>query len=178
MLGANAVTEAPLATSFRKQGHGLSRNALLATLEAQMLSGGGFYAHLVNVDTHSMGQVLAHLIAERRELGGLRRNNAIDIDDIETEFAHVVRNARQQHHGIGARIRRVGIGEQFADIARTRSAEQRVGDGMRKHVGIGMPQKPLMMRNVDTTQNKFAALRECVHIEAEAHAHIHSVRHE
>ena len=49
---------------------------------------------------------------------------------------------------------------------------------MRKHVGIGMPQKPLMMRNVDTTQNKFAALRECVHIEAEAHAHIHSVRHE
>ena len=49
---------------------------------------------------------------------------------------------------------------------------------MRKHVGIGVPQKPLMMRNVDTTQNKLAALRECVHIETEAHAHIHSVRHE
>lgn len=178
MLGANTITEVPLATSFRKQGHGLSRNALLATLEAQMLSGGGLYAHLVDVDTHSTGQVLAHLIAERRELGGLRRNNAIDIDDIETEFAHVVRNARQQHHGIGTRIRRVGIGEQFADIARTRSTEQRVGNGMRKHVGIGMSQKPLMVRNIDTTQNKLAALRECVHIEAEAYAHIHSVRHE
>ena len=82
MLGANTVTEAPLATSFRKQGHGLSRNALLATLEAQMLSGSGLYAHLVDVDTHSMSQVLAHLIAESRELGGLRRNNAISIDDI------------------------------------------------------------------------------------------------
>ena len=178
MLGANTITEVPLATSFRKQGHGLSRNALLATLEAQMLSGGGLYAHLIDIDTHSMGQVLAHLIAERRELGSLRRNDAIDIDDIETEFAHVVRDVRQQHHGIGARIRRVGIGEQLADIARTRSTEQRVRNGMRKHVGIGMPQKPLMVRNVDTTQNKLAALRECVHIEAEAHAHIHSVRHE
>ena len=178
MLGAITFTKAPLATSFRKQGHGLSRNTLFATLKAQVLSRGGLYAHLIDFDAHSKGQVFTHLIAERRKLGSLRRNDAIDIDNIEAQFAHMIRNMRQQHHGIGARIRWVGIRKEFADITRTRSAEQRVGDCMRKHVGIGMAQKPLMMRNVDTAQNKLAALRECVHIEAEAHAHIHSVRHE
>ena len=85
---------------------------------------------------------------------------------------------RQQHERVGARIRRVGVGEQLADIARARRAEQRVGNGMRQLVGVGVAQEALMMRNVDAAQNELAVGRERMDVEAQADTRLRNVRHD
>ena len=142
-----------------------------------MLGSGSLHAHLFHIDAHSRRQIFPHLVAIGGKFGGLSGNNAVDINDNETERSYVFCHAAQQDHGIGTGISRIGIGEQLADIASARGTEQRIGCGMRKHVCVGMPEKALVMRDIDPTQNELSALRESMDVEAEAHAHIQSARH-
>ena len=51
---------------------------------------------------------------------------------------HVGDDVAQQHDRVGARQRRVGVGEVLADVAEPGGAEQRVGDGVGDRVGVAV----------------------------------------
>ena len=89
-------------------------------------------------------------------------------------LTHKVRNRSQQLQGIGPLVSRISIGEKLADIAASNRAGQGISHRMSQHVGIGMAQKPLMMRDFYATQNQFAIRGEGVHIVTETHSHGHS----
>src|SRR5437667_11107078 len=56
----------------------------------------------------------------------------------------------------------------LADIARTDSSQQGIGDSMQQNIGIGMSFQPVRMRNLDATQNQFSSRGEPMHIIADS----------
>src|SRR5260370_37843213 len=51
-----------------------------------------------------------------------------------------------------------------ADVAKPRRAEQRVANRVRQSVTVGVSHRPLVERNFDATEDKFAAFRKAVKI--------------
>lgn len=115
-----------------------------------MLGRSGLDAYRVDGNAHRRAQVLAHRIAVWRELGCLSGNHAIDIENLIALLAHQRRHSSKEFQGIGAFERRIGIGEELADIACAHSAEQRIGYRMGEHVGIRMAEQTAHMRHIDT----------------------------
>ena len=88
--------------------------------------------------------------AMRRQLRCLSRNDAVDIDDLESPLrAPCAATARQQLHGIGALAFGIGVGKELADVAAADGAEQRIGHGMRQHIGVGVAEQPQGVRDIN-----------------------------
>src|SRR5580698_5004867 len=49
---------------------------------------------------------------------------------------------------------RISIGEMHADITQRRRAQNRVGDGMRQHIGIRVPVEAKLARNENAAQDE------------------------
>ena len=67
----------------------------------------------------------------------------------------------QELEAVGAFPARIGIGKMHADVAESGRAQQCVGDGVRKHVGVGVAFQPKFARDGDAAQDQRAARRRC-----------------
>ena len=76
----------------------------------------------------------------------------------------------------GSRVCRVGVGEQFPDVAATDGAKQSIGNGMRKHVSIGMAQKTQRVRDLNPAKNKLATFYQGMNIHALPHTQSHGIK--
>lgn len=126
---------AALTTSTDKS-DGLSRDAFFAAFEAEVFGGGGFYADIFRCDATCARNVLAHRLAIRKKLRGLRSDNAIDIEDLEAFFTKQIRSCLEQLERIGIFIGWIGVGEMLADIPQARSTQKSIGYCMEQHIGI------------------------------------------
>jgi hypothetical protein len=54
----------------------------------------------------------------------------------------------------------------FADVAETRSAQQRIGNRVEDHIGITVPGKAAAMRHFDSAEHQWTIARESVNVEA------------
>ena len=102
----------------------------------------------------------------RRHLRRLSCDDAIDVDDLVALFAHLVRYSRQQLHGIGPLPFGIGVGEELADIATADGSEQRIGHGMREHIGVGVTEQAQGMRDIHPADDELAALDQLMHVVA------------
>ena len=69
-----------------------------------------------------------------------------------------------QLQAVGPGIFGVGIREVLPDVAQSRCAQHSVHDGVGQHVGVGMAQQALLIRDLHTAQNQLAALHETMNI--------------
>ena len=164
--GPGVAKTAPEIATSRQQGHGRGGDALLTTLETQVLGGGCLHANVVDRDAHGGCQVLAHLLAMWRHLRRLSCDDAIDVDDLVALFAHLGRHRRQQLHGIGPLPFGIGVGEELADVAAADGAEQRIRHGMRQHIGVGVAEQPQGVRDIHPADDELAALDQLMHVVA------------
>ena len=58
----------------------------------------------------------------------------------------------------------------LSDIAEPHCSDKRVKHGMDKHIGIGMTQKPLFMRDINAAQDKLALRRKSMNVHTLPHA--------
>ena len=63
-------------------------------------------------------------------------------------------------------------GKWRADVAQAGGAQQRIGDRMQQHVGIGMPQQAALVRNIHAADQQRAARHQRVDVPAFADAEI------
>ena len=60
-----------------------------------------------------------------------------------------------------------------ADVPGGKRAVDRVGDGVHRHVGIRVPEKPVFMRNFNAAKGNEAAGAEGVDVKSVAEANVH-----
>src|SRR6185437_12805180 len=85
----------------------------------------------------------------------------------------------QPVHGLGEKDRRgrapplrIGRREVAADVAIRERAEDRIGDGVRENIRIGMTNQPVIMRNLAAAEPDMVAQTESVDIETLTHADV------
>src|ERR1051325_2975558 len=80
----------------------------------------------------------------------------------------------EQGEAVGIAIALVGVREVLADVAESRGAEQRVDQGMRQHVRVGVPAEATRgARDLHAAEDQRPPLREAVRVVADARARAH-----
>ena len=100
----------------------------------------------------------------RRKLGCLRQNRCVHIADLIARAADNLRHARSKRQTVRARIGRVGVGEQFPNVAERRRAEQCVHNGMDKHVRVRMTEQTAAVGNRDPAENQRSTFNQPVYV--------------
>ena len=103
-----------------------------------------------------------------RQLGSLRGNHAVDVQNLIASLAHQIGHGTQQHQGIGALVGRVGVGEKLADVAAANGAQQGIGNRMSQNIGIGVAKKPQGMGYFHAAQDQLAAFYQSMDVIAQA----------
>ena len=113
----------------------------------------------------------AHLRNMRQHLRRLGDNGDVDVAERIAFGLNTTPRFAQQFAAIGAFKRRIGIGEQFADIAERRGAQQRVGQRMQRDVAVGVGQQPFFIRNAYPANNDWAFTAKSVYVKTMSNSH-------
>ena len=108
------------------------------------------------------------------QLGLLRNHGAVNVANFPALCAHAARGFLQQHPRVCALEFNRSVGKVAANVAQPRCAQNGVGDGMQQHVGIGVAQQPLVVGDLDPTNDELAAFHQRVGIPAFTNTKIHS----
>ena len=103
----------------------------------------------------------------------LRHHGAVDVANLKALRPHAPRRFGQQHDRVGTAKRGVGVRKMRANIAQRRRAQQRIGDGVQQHIGIGMAQQAGAVGDTHTAQHQRAPGHQCVNVPAFANSEIH-----
>ena len=104
----------------------------------------------------------------RRELRLLDHERAVDVDDAEPRVGDERDNLREQRHRVGVAPALVGVGKVLTDIAEPRRAEQRVGDGVREDVRVGVARETELVLDLDPSEDETTARGEAMRVVADA----------
>jgi hypothetical protein len=74
----------------------------------------------------------------------------------------------QKLHRIDSPICRIGVGEMLSDITECSGAEKRIAERVKKHIAVGMSDRPgLGFRNIDSAEPHRPSRFEPVYVVAE-----------
>jgi hypothetical protein len=80
----------------------------------------------------------------------------------------------QQHLAVRTFPLGVGIREMPSDIAQRGRAKERIADGVDKHIGIAVTERPFFVIDADATEPERTAFHQAVRVVAEPNAEGHS----
>ena len=119
------------------------------------------------------GDARPHRVAMRIDLRGLAHDRDIEMAHHAAALLHALDREGEEAVGRGAAPFLVARRKMHADIAVGERAEDRVGERMQRHVGVGMAGELAGMRDLDAAEpHMVAALIERVHVVADAGADI------
>ncbi|MPN44855.1 hypothetical protein SDC9_192422 [bioreactor metagenome] len=102
----------------------------------------------------------------------LRHDGAVDVAHFPARRAHAPQRLGQQHGRIGAAELRVAVGKVRTNVTQRRGAQQRVGDGVQQHVGVGVAKQAQGVRYLHAPQHETAPRHQGVDVPALAYAEI------
>ena len=106
----------------------------------------------------------------REDFGALGEDHAIQIHNPPPRFGNPFCGDAEHPGRIPPPIRRIGVGEELADIAERRRPEDRVGDCMEEDVGIAVAKGHPVVRDRNSAEHERRARPEAVRVMAEADA--------
>ncbi|MOA29028.1 hypothetical protein D3C78_1500150 [compost metagenome] len=101
----------------------------------------------------------------------------VDVDRRPARGAHARHGFAQQDAAVGTLECGIGVRKMPPDIAQPRGAQQRVGNGVQQHIGIGMAHQTMRVRDRDTADDQRPAFNQGMHVKAlpnakrNAHSH-------
>ena len=132
----------PVLVCHREQEHAGHRgDALAASREAEPLGRRRLHRHATDRAAQVGGDVRAHRRDVRREPRRLRDHRRVDVADAIALFDASATTCAQEVAAVRALPARVAVREMRAEVAQRERAEDRVGDRMQQHVGIGVAEQ-------------------------------------
>ncbi len=165
------VTKQSLPTN--KNG-GVCADALFPTCETQFLGSGGLYGDIIGVDAHDIGETLLHSLHMRVYLWAFGTDGSINVTHPIALRGNDVNCLSQQYLAVNVKCIRRSVGEMKTDVPHIGGAEQRIADGVDKHVGIAVPKKSEGMRNLYSAEPKVPAGNQFVNVIAETYPYFHT----
>ena len=157
------------------QAGGVGGDALHAACEAEALGGGGFDGDVALPDAHEGREGALHSGYVGVELGLLRADSGVDVSHAVALCSEECHHLLENHLAVHAECFVGGVGKMIADVAQGSRPKQGVADGMHKHVGVAVPQKTVMVLQLDASQPQFAPLNQLVHVEPESYSCLHVI---
>ena len=142
----------------------------LATDRANIFAGLGFYIYLFRRDAQDVGDALADLFFVGAQFRFLGEHDAIDIHHGESCVGDTLNRQLQHIGGVSVAIDLLGIGEHITDVSQGCRSQDRVGNGVQKHIRIAMSDGRVGVRDVDAAQFQRPALLQSVGIMADSNA--------
>ena len=139
--------------------------------KAEAFFGRRLDADVSDIGAQRIGNIPAHLRDIRRKLWPLGDDGRVEIAEAVSGLCQSPADLAQQLHAVRAEIAVVVIREKLADVAHGRRAEQRVHDGMDKHIRVGMTVQSLFIRDRHAAENQCAAGNQPVNVIAMADSH-------
>ena len=125
----------------------------------------------IDVDAERAGQVRAHRVAVRSDLGALENENAVGVDDAPSALAGERADRAPAAPSSRRRETPGRCRETAADVALAKRPEHRVGQRVGEYVGVGVAEQPAIVLDLDTAEHEPATLGERVHVVAQPDAH-------
>ena len=119
------------------------------------------------------GNAMPHSAVIRRQLGLLRNNGHVRIDDFKPFSPHDGESPLEQFTACDVFVASVIIREMRADIALAEGAENGIDESVEHGVGIGMSRQPARVRNRNAAENEFPPALEAVHVKTMSDANRH-----
>jgi hypothetical protein len=149
-------------------GDGQGGDTFAASKKPQMLVGGRFDSHAIQMDPQSERDILFHRRDKRRDLGLLSDDRGIDVHDLAIPQADLTRDFLKENPAGCALPARIGIGEKMANVRLAQRSQHRVANGVQHDVCVRMSVQPARVRNLHAAQEKFAAFREAMDVVSDA----------
>ena len=127
-----------------------------------------FYADSTRRQTEAGGDALPHQGHVRPDARRFREEGGVDVPGNPARLSCQAGDLAQQMLAVGVSEALVGGREVLADVAERRRAEDRVGDGVQQHIGVGMPFQPPIVRDLDAAEDQAASRREAMSVVADA----------
>jgi hypothetical protein len=103
------------------------------------------------------------------QLGGFRKQGSIQIEDGGLTFLGKAGGLGEKDGAGGSLPVGVGVGKVGANIARGESAEDSIGEGMKKDIGIAVTVETEVVGNGDTAEDQGAARNQRMNVVTHAH---------
>lgn len=87
----------------------------------------------------------------RCELRSFNNDGRIDVVDLEPGMPDEFNALLEQVKGFCVFPLRLGVGKVRSEIPQRRCAQERIGNGVAKRIGIRMAEQPLLVRNLDAS---------------------------
>src|SRR5580704_2429849 len=154
----------------RDQNHGLRLSRESFTDGTQTLGRFKFHRHLVDMEPQRLRQLPSDCGAMIFQLGPLENHSGIHVRDSIALRAHQVARVTQEHQTVAVLPAWIGVGKVHTDIAQSGRAKQRIGDGVRENIGVGMAFQSKIRWNDDAAQNHWTARGDAMDVPALADA--------
>src|SRR6202007_36344 len=122
----------------------------------------------------SLGEGFAHLGEVRPELWLFGDDHGIDVLDGKVFFSEQFLGVLQEKQAVCAFPLGVSVGKMRADVAKPRRAEQSIAKGMGKHVTVGMSDRALVERQLNSADDEFSPFGQPMQVVADAAAGAHA----
>jgi hypothetical protein len=122
-----------------------------------------------------LGEHFAHLGEMRAKLRALKDHNGVDMLDGKPPFVKKLANVFEKVKAVRAFPFGIAIREMRANVAEAGRAEERIANGVREDVAIGMPDRPLAEGNYDAADDEIAASGEAMQVVANSAAKAHDL---
>ena len=141
---------------LRDQRHSVSRRPFSCAYETHPLVRRRFDGDLCRGHVQDSRDVGPHLIDIWGNFRALQNDRSVDIDNrdpvLREEVAYVLEE-KETRYPFEAWV---SVGEMLPDVPEAGSAEQCIAEGMQENVCIGMAVQPLLVRDIDPTQDEFS----------------------
>src|SRR6267143_921121 len=139
-------------TPLFDQSDRLRRDAMAAAQRAQAFRRGRLDAHDVSLQPQPPGDVPLHLDQHEVQPWLLGDHRGVDVDDLVAGLLQQARRKLEQIHSGHTLPLWVRFREVLADVTERGRAEQRVDDGVREYVRIGMSFEAERMLDMDAAK--------------------------
>ena len=145
-------------------------DTFFASDEPHRFIGGGFNTHPLRGNAQRLGDVLLHLSDVRRDLGLLREEGRINVDNAPARARDLSRRFAEKYMARSAFPTGIGVGKKVSDVCLSDCAEDGVRDRMKESVGVGMSVETSRVRNLHAAEDQLPTLDELVNIIANSDA--------
>ena len=100
----------------------------------------------------------------------LGNDHRIDVRNAKMAFNEQLAHALQKSQACGILPLRVGVWKMRANVAQPRGTQERIANGMRQCIAVGMPYWALVEWELDSAEDEFAAFSEAMQVVSDSRA--------
>ena len=149
-----------------EQADGHGGDAFPPAREAELLGGRGLYRYILHVSGHDPGEGVAHLVDVWAELGSLRADRNVAVDEVVTLSAYEAHHIAEKYLAVDALVAGIGVREMLSYVAEGEGSEESVAEGMNGHVGVAVAEESVGMGYLNTADPEVAVFHESVYVVA------------